>query len=67
MSHRVFDRVDAVIGEQVWIFADFATSSRVMGSTATKGRVDPRPVAQGQCTPVAAAGGAGWANQMESR
>ena len=31
MSHRVFDRVDAVVGEQVWNFADFATSSGVMG------------------------------------
>jgi beta-glucuronidase len=26
MSHRVFDRVEAVVGEQVWNFADFATS-----------------------------------------
>jgi beta-glucuronidase len=26
MSHRVFDRVDAVVGEHVWNFADFATS-----------------------------------------
>jgi beta-galactosidase/beta-glucuronidase len=25
MSHRVFDRVEAVVGEQVWNFADFAT------------------------------------------
>ena len=23
--HRVFDRIDAVVGEQVWNFADFAT------------------------------------------
>jgi beta-glucuronidase len=30
MNHRVFDRVDAVIGEQVWNFADFATTSGVM-------------------------------------
>jgi len=30
MSHRVFDRVDAVVGEQIWNFADFATSSGVM-------------------------------------
>ena len=30
MFHRVFDRVDAVVGEQVWNFADFATSSGVM-------------------------------------
>ena len=27
MNHRVFDSVDAVVGEQVWNFADFATSS----------------------------------------
>ncbi len=26
MYHRVFDRVDAVVGEQIWNFADFATS-----------------------------------------
>ncbi len=30
MSHRVFDRIDAVIGEHIWHFADFATSSGVM-------------------------------------
>jgi beta-glucuronidase len=30
MNHRVFDRIDAVIGEQVWNFADFATGSGVM-------------------------------------
>jgi beta-glucuronidase len=30
MSHRVFDRVDAVIGEQIWNFADFATRSGIM-------------------------------------
>ena len=30
MSHRVFDRVDAVVGEQIWNFADFATSSGIM-------------------------------------
>ena len=29
MYHRVFDRVDAVVGEQVWNFADFATTSSV--------------------------------------
>ena len=33
MYHRVFDRIDAVIGEHVWSFADFATS-------AGTGRVD---------------------------
>ena len=26
MNHRVFDRIDAVVGEQVWNFADFTTS-----------------------------------------
>ncbi len=30
MNHRVFDRIDAVVGEQVWNFADFATSSGIM-------------------------------------
>jgi beta-glucuronidase len=30
MNHRVFDRVDAVVGEQVWNFADFATTSGIM-------------------------------------
>jgi beta-glucuronidase len=29
MNHRVFDRIDAVVGEQVWNFADFATTSGV--------------------------------------
>ncbi len=29
MYHRVFDRVDAVVGEQVWNFADFATTSGI--------------------------------------
>ena len=30
ISHRVFDRVDAVVGEHIWHFADFATSSGIM-------------------------------------
>ena len=30
MYHRVFDRVDAVVGEQVWNFADFATGPGIM-------------------------------------
>jgi beta-galactosidase/beta-glucuronidase len=29
MYHRVFDLIDAVVGEQVWNFADFATTSGV--------------------------------------
>ncbi|KAF4974597.1 hypothetical protein FZEAL_8524 [Fusarium zealandicum] len=28
MSHRVFDRVDSVVGEQVWNFADFQTPAQ---------------------------------------
>lgn len=28
--HRVFDRFDAVVGEHVWNFADFATAPGVM-------------------------------------
>ncbi len=30
MYHRVFDRFEAVVGEQVWNFADFATAPGVM-------------------------------------
>ncbi len=30
MYHRVFDRVEAVVGEQVWNFADFATSQGIV-------------------------------------
>ena len=29
-NHRAFDQVDAVVGEQVWNFADFATTSGIM-------------------------------------
>ena len=30
MYHRVFDRVDAMVGEHVWAFADFATSQGLL-------------------------------------
>ena len=30
MYHRVFDRIDALVGEQIWNFADFATRSGIM-------------------------------------
>lgn len=30
MNHRVFDACPAVVGEQVWNFADFATTSGIM-------------------------------------
>jgi beta-glucuronidase len=30
MNHRVFDRIEAVVGEQVWNFADFQTTSGIM-------------------------------------
>jgi beta-glucuronidase len=29
MNHRVFDAVNAVVGEHVWNFADFQTSAGV--------------------------------------
>ena len=49
MNHRVFDRIDAVVGEQMWNFADFATTS---GHHARRrqqeGRLHPRPPAQGR-------------------
>ncbi|GAA1924975.1 beta-glucuronidase [Microbacterium aoyamense] len=28
--HRVFDRIEAIVGEQVWVFADFATTGGTM-------------------------------------
>jgi beta-glucuronidase len=48
MYHRVFDRVDAVVGEQVWNFADFATGPGVMRVDGNKKGVftrDRRPKA----------------------
>jgi beta-glucuronidase len=30
MNHRVFDSIDAVVGEQVWNFSDFATTAGIM-------------------------------------
>jgi beta-glucuronidase len=36
MSHRVFDRFDAVVGEHVWNFADFATAPGVMRPDGNK-------------------------------
>ena len=48
MSHRVFDRVDAVVGEQVWNFADFATRSGIFRVDGNKKGVftrDRRPKA----------------------
>jgi beta-glucuronidase len=46
MYHRVFDRIDAVVGEQIWNFADFATSSGIMRVDGNKKGVftrDRRP------------------------
>jgi beta-glucuronidase len=48
MFHRVFDRFDAVVGEQVWNFADFATAPGVMRVDGNKKGVftrDRRPKA----------------------
>jgi beta-glucuronidase len=48
MNHRVFDRVDAVIGEHVWNFADFATRAGIMRVDGNKKGVftrDRRPKA----------------------
>jgi beta-glucuronidase len=30
MNHRVFDSIDAIVGEQMWNFADFTTTSGIM-------------------------------------
>jgi len=48
MSHRVFDRIEAVVGEQLWNFADFSTKSGVMRVDGNKKGVftrDRRPKA----------------------
>ncbi len=48
MNHRVFDSVDAVVGEHVWNFADFATSVgifRVDGNKKGAFTRDRRPKA----------------------
>ena len=48
MYHRVFDRVGAVVGEQVWNFADFQTSTGVFRVDGNKKGVftrDRRPKA----------------------
>ena len=47
-DHRVFDRVDAVVGEQIWNFADFSTTSGIMRVDGNKKGVftrDRRPKA----------------------
>lgn len=36
MFHRVFDRIDAVVGEQIWNFADFATAPGIMRADGNK-------------------------------
>ena len=36
MSHRVFDRVEAVVGEHVWNFADFAVAPGVFRADGNK-------------------------------
>lgn len=36
ISHRLFDRVEAVVGERVWNFADFATGPGIMRDGGNK-------------------------------
>jgi beta-glucuronidase len=51
MYHRVFDRIDAVVGEHVWNFADFATGPsfiRVEGNKKGVFTRDRRPKAAAQ-------------------
>jgi beta-glucuronidase len=48
MYHRVFDRVDAVVGEHIWNFADFATQTAIIRVDGNKKGVftrDRRPKA----------------------
>ena len=48
MFHRVFDRHEAVVGEQIWNFADFATAAGILRADGNKKGVftrDRRPKA----------------------
>ena len=36
MFHRVFDRHDAIVGEQIWNFADFATAPGILRADGNK-------------------------------
>jgi beta-glucuronidase len=48
MYHRVFDRIEAVVGEQIWNFADFATAPGLLRVDGNKKGVftrDRRPKA----------------------
>ena len=49
MNHRVFDRIDAVVGEHVWNFADFATAApEIMRADGTRRVSSPGTAAQGR-------------------
>jgi len=51
MFHRVFDRHAAVVGEQIWNFADFATTAGILRADGNKKGVftrDRRPKAATQ-------------------
>ncbi|KAH7353179.1 glycoside hydrolase superfamily [Pyrenochaeta sp. MPI-SDFR-AT-0127] len=51
MYHRVFERVDSVVGEQVWSFSDFQTSQHVFRVDGNKKGIftrDRRPKAAAQ-------------------
>jgi beta-glucuronidase len=51
MFHRVFDRHEAVVGEQIWNFADFATTAGILRADGNKKGVftrDRRPKAATQ-------------------
>jgi hypothetical protein len=41
MNHRVFDSIDAVVGEHVWNFADFATTPGIMRVGGTRRASSP--------------------------
>ena len=53
--HRVFDRIDAVVGEHVWNFADFATGPSFMRVNGDRRASSPGPPAQDGRPRVAAA------------
>ncbi|MGR7000994.1 hypothetical protein ACU686_27915 [Yinghuangia aomiensis] len=66
MYHHVFDRIDAVVGEHVWNFADFATRPAIVRVDGIKNASSPATAGQRPRRSGCAGGGtrpgrgAGW-------
>ena len=65
MFHRVFDRHEAVVGEQIWNFADFATAPGSCARTGTRRASSPET--GGRKRRRTCCGGAGGGRRDRSR